>query len=115
MNEYYWQKKKFLLFILIGITVLMIFFIHKIEFSSNQECNYQIYSIEFNWYGMNATKLEENILIPLEQKLSGVEGLLEFNSTAQYSKTITTLYFDKTSDKKENYLAIKNKANIISP
>lgn len=108
MNEYYWQKKKFLLFILIGITVLMIFFIHKIEFSSNQECNYQIYSIEFNWYGMNATKLEENILIPLEQKLSGVEGLLEFNSTAQYSKTITTLYFDKTSDKKENYLAIKN-------
>ncbi len=103
-----WSRKKFLFFIFMAVTSLMSLLVYKIEFSSAAQSRYQVYSVEFDWFGMNSSKLEEVILIPFEQKLSALEGLLEFNSTAQYSKTVTTLYFPKDSDQKNNYLALKD-------
>ena len=103
-----WCRKKFLFFIFSAFTSLMILLVCKIEFSSAAQSRYQVYSVEFDWFGMNSSKLEEVILIPFEQKLSALEGLLEFNSSAQYSKTVTTLYFPKDSDQKNNYLALKD-------
>ncbi|WP_147634674.1 efflux RND transporter permease subunit [Treponema pectinovorum] len=104
----FYRRKIFLFFIFIAITLIFGICAFKVEKGFSKSSKYQIFSIEFDYFGMDSKKLEEIILIPLESLLMKMEDLKDLSSASQYSKTVTTAYFDKRSDFKRNYLSIRN-------
>lgn len=107
MNKIY-NSPVFTLFIFLIITIIFCIGASGIEIGETRESKYTIYSVEFNYYGMDASKMEEIITIPLEEKLISINGILEYKSDIQYSKATTTLYFSKKENSKNIYLSIRN-------
>ncbi len=79
-----------------------------IEIGNSNENRYYIFSIEFNYYGMDSKQIEEIITIPLEEKIMTIPGLTEFRSSCEYGKSLTTTYFSKKSDYKNTYLILRS-------
>ena len=81
------------IFIFAAVTVLMIFLCRNVKLSSADYRNEEIYTIEFNHYGMNCSKIESEITEPLEKVLQELPGLNSIQSRIEYSKSFTTLTF----------------------
>ena len=96
------------LFIFLILSIIFCVGAIGVEIGENRESKYIIYSVEFNYFGMDASKMEELITIPLEEQLISINGILEYKSDIQYSKTTTTLYFSKKDNSKNIYLSIRN-------
>ncbi|WP_191017570.1 efflux RND transporter permease subunit [Treponema zioleckii] len=88
--------KKFVFFVLASITAIIVIGVSNVEIGVKSNSKHDVFSIEFEYYGMDSSKIEELITIPLEQKLLGLENLLELTSTTEYGKSVTTVYFKKT-------------------
>ncbi|GHV96192.1 putative transporter [Spirochaetia bacterium] len=95
-------------FVVSAITVISLFIIRDIQFGESQDNRYMIYSIRFEYYGMDASEIENLITIPLEEKLGRLNDLHEMRSTVEYGKSITTLFFDRSVDHKTVYLSIRD-------
>ena len=100
------RKKAF--FIFMSITLILIISAFKIELGYSSNYMYDVFTVEFDYYGMDADKIEALITIPLEQELSALEGLLEIKSSVEYGKSSTTVYFTKSNDSDNTYLEIRN-------
>ena len=107
MNRLY-NSPVFALFIFLIISIILCTGAIGIEIGETKESKYNIYSVEFNYFGIDASKMEELITIPLEEKLISINGILEYKSDVQYSKSTTTLYFSKKENSKNIYLAVRN-------
>ena len=66
--------------------------------------------------GASADTLSKTVAAPIEEQLSGVEGLLYFNSSADSSGTLTiTATFDVGTDADQATFNISNRVNIALP
>ena len=108
MKNKIYNSPIFSLFVFLIITIIFCVGFVGVEIGETLESKYNIYSIEFNYYGMDASKMEELITIPLEEKLISINGILEYKSDIQYSKSTTTLYFSKKENSKNIYLTLRN-------
>ena len=95
-------------FIFAAITIICIFIIRNIQFGQSYDNRYVIYSIRFEYFGMDAKEIENIITIPLEEKLGAMNDLYEIRSTAEYGKSITTLFFSRKVNHKIVYLALRD-------
>ena len=108
MNNKVYNSPVFTIFVFLMITIVFCIGAIGIEFGETGNYKYTVYSIEFNYFGMDASKMEELITIPLEEKLVSINGILDYKSAIQYSKSTTSLYFSKKENSKNIYLAIRN-------
>lgn len=108
MTNKIYNSPVFTIFIFLIITIIFCIGASGIEFGETGNYKYTVYSIEFNYFGMDASKMEELITIPLEEKLVSINGILDYKSDIQYSKSTTSLYFSKKENSKNIYLAIRN-------
>lgn len=83
---------------LILISAFFSYSLTKIKIGNSNSSQYSIYSIIFEYYGIDPLKLEKIITIPLEEQLSQLDAVHEIKSTIQFNKTITTIQFYKTAD-----------------
>ena len=66
--------------------------------------------------GASADTLSKTVAAPIEEQLSGVEGLLYFNSSADSSGTLTiTATFDIGTDVNQATFNVSNRVNIALP
>ncbi|GHV92076.1 acriflavin resistance protein [Spirochaetia bacterium] len=72
-----------------------------------------MYSIRFEYYGVDAAEMEKTITIPLEEKIAGLEGIIEVLSTCEYGKSYTTIYFSKKINAKNTYLALRDAVDTL--
>ena len=79
----------------------------KIDFGQIRNSKYNVYSIEFDYYGVDSNRIEEIITIPLEEKIIELEGLVELRSSSEYNKSYVSAYFTKHTNNKELYLSIR--------
>ncbi len=109
MNGWFYSRK-LVFFVLAGITAVICAGAFQIELGIKADSKNDVFTVEFDWYGMDSSKIENSITIPLEQKLMGLEGLLDLTSTSEYGKAVSTLYFKKNGAKsaKNTYLSIRN-------
>ena len=82
MNRLY-NSPVFALFIFLIISIILCTGAIGIEIGETKESKYNIYSVEFNYFGIDASKMEELITIPLEEKLISINGILEYKSDVQ--------------------------------
>ncbi len=108
MNLTGWYKKRItVFFILCSFSVIMLASILKLDFGQIRNSKYNVYSIEFDYYGVDSNRIEEIITIPLEEKIIELEGLVELRSSSEYNKSYVSAYFNKTTNNKELYLSIR--------
>ncbi len=109
MSRWY-SSRKLVFFVLAGITAIISAGAFRIELGIRADSRNDVFTVEFDWYGMDSSKIENSITIPLEQKLMGLEGLLDLTSTSEYGKSVSTLYFKKNGSRnaKNTYLSIRN-------
>ncbi|WP_443738772.1 efflux RND transporter permease subunit [Treponema sp.] len=103
-----YNSSVFAMFVFLIITIIFCIGASGIEFGETNNYKYTVYSIEFNYFGIDAPKMEEMITIPLEEKLGSVNGILDYKSDIQYGKSTTSLYFSKKENSKNIYLAIRD-------
>lgn len=108
MNNTWYSKKIFSFFILAAISIILIFSASKIEIGESNDSRYTIYSIIFEYYGMDSRQIENQITIPIEEEIMSLSDLIELRSTVEYGKSTTTAYFKKNVDTKTTYLNIRN-------
>ncbi|MES2580428.1 MAG: multidrug efflux RND transporter permease subunit [Pseudomonadota bacterium] len=72
--------------------------------------------ITANYPGASADTLSKTVAAPIEEQLSGVEGLLYFNSSADSSGTLTiTATFEIGTDVNQATFNVSNRVNIALP
>lgn len=108
MKKTWYSRPTLSFFILAAISVILFFSASKIELGETNDSRYTIYSVIFEYYGMDSRQIENFITIPLEEKLMSLSQLVELRSTVEYGKTTTTAYFEKNVDTKNTYLNIRN-------
>lgn len=95
-------------FIFSVITVTSLFIIRNMNFGESRDSRYTVFSVRFEYYGMDAKEIENIITIPLEENIRTLNNLFEIRSTVEYGKSTTTLFFDRTVNEKNIYLSLRN-------
>ncbi|MBE6355027.1 efflux RND transporter permease subunit [Treponema sp.] len=108
MNNKFYNTPKKAFFIFLIISFIFTFSSFNNEIGEKKDSKYTIYSVEFEYFGMDSNKIEELITIPLEERLTPLPGIIELKSSIEYSKSITTIFFNKDKDIKKNYLSLRN-------
>lgn len=95
-------------FILSAFTIIFILSALRIQIGIENESKYNTYTIEFNYYGVDAQRIEQIITKPLESKIMSLSDILEIRSNIEFGKSITSVYFKKSKDKDSQYLSLRN-------
>ena len=113
MNRSWYSKKTFILFVFLSISLIFLFSGRNIELGNSSNSKYAVYSIRFEYFGMDAENIERIITIPLEEKISCMSNLIELRSTVEYGKSTTTAYFNKKIKSRNTYLEIRNYVDTL--
>ncbi len=113
MNRTWYSKKTFILFVFLSISLIFLFSGRNIELGNSSNSKYAVYSIRFEYFGMDAANIERIITIPLEEKISCMGNLMELRSTVEYGKSTTTAYFSKKINSRNTYLEIRNYVDTL--
>lgn len=113
MDTKWFSRKKLVFFIFATITLISLVISKELKIGQSEDNRYTIYSIRFEYYGMDATEMERIITIPLEEKITSLNDLLEIRSVAEYGKSITTVYFNKKINHKNTYLALRDAVDTL--
>lgn len=109
----WYERPKLAFFVFAAVTVCLIACALRIEIGESYDGRYTVFSVEFDYYGVDADKIERLITIPLEEKILPLAGLVELDSSAENGKSTTTAYFNKKVDAKNVYLSIGNVVNTL--
>jgi len=104
----FYKKTISLFFIFMCFCLVSIFIAKDINLGQQQNNRYIVYSIRFEYFGMDAQSLEKIITKPLEESISAMSSLVELRSTCEYGLAITTALFEKSVNKKNTYLTLRN-------
>lgn len=107
-HKNWYKKQKTAFFIFASFTILFIFTGRKLNFGSTAESRYNIFSIEFEYFGMDAALIEKIITIPLEEKINSTANLSEMRSVTENGKATFTMWFPKSTDIKKTYMTLRN-------
>lgn len=91
-------------FALLCLTFLAIYSLKNLRLSKAAPSEYENYAVEFEWFGMDAEKIEKLVAIPFEEKISKLPGLVSASSTCEHSKCAASLVFEK--NERSSYQAL---------
>ena len=109
----WYERPKLAFFVFAAVTVCLIACALRIEIGESYDGRYTVFSVEFDYYGVDADKIERLVTIPLEEKILPLAELVELNSSAENGKSTTTAYFNKKVDAKNVYLSIGNVVDTL--
>src|SRR5574344_2766196 len=104
----WYSKTSFSFFVFCSFCFIHLIFCRNLKLGNSTDRRYTVYSITFEYYGVDASRIESLITMQIEEKLLGMNGLVDCRSLIEYGKTTTTVYFDKCIDQTTSYLALRN-------
>ena len=102
----YFSKKKFF-FIFAIISVLFIYSALNIKFTDTQDFKFHVFTVKFEYYGMDPVAIEKIITKPLEEKLCELDSIYEIKSTCRFNESVTSLWFYRSCNLDLTYLKIR--------
>ena len=102
----YSSKKKFF-FIFAIISVLFIYSALNIKFTDAQDFKFHVFTVKFEYYGMDPVAIEKIITKPLEEKLCELDSIYEIKSTCRFNESVTSLWFYRSCNLDLTYLKIR--------
>ncbi|MDR3191873.1 MAG: efflux RND transporter permease subunit [Treponema sp.] len=100
-------------FAFVMVSVLCVYILRQEELGEAGEGRYRVYSVRFEYFGMDETEIERLITIPLEEKISGLGDIYEIRSVSEYGKSVSSVYFDRKADGKRLYLALRDAVDAL--
>ena len=91
MNRTWYSKRIVVVFIFLIISLFFLYSARDIKLGNVENSKYAVYSIRFEYFGMDAENIERIITVPLEEKISCMSNLLELRSTVEYGKSLTMI------------------------
>lgn len=107
MTSWY-EKTKSPMLVLSAITLIFLFCGRNYNFGNNQNYNYHVFTIEFQFFEMDSSQLEKLITIPLEEKFNEIPFMTEMKSVTENGNVRITTFFYKSANSKKIYLIIRN-------
>lgn len=98
-------------FALLCMLLLSIYSLRNIRLTKSAPSEYENYTVEFEYYGMDAERMEKLISIPFEEIATKLDGLVSISSESEYSKSVTRLVFEK--GKNSSYAALSAAADEL--
>jgi HAE1 family hydrophobic/amphiphilic exporter-1 len=95
------------------VSVLCVYILRQEELGESGEGRYRVYSVRFEYFGMDGTEIERLITIPLEEKISGLGDIYQIRSVSEYGKSVSSVYFDRNTDGKRIYLALRDAVDTL--
>ncbi len=109
MNFY--SHKKAAALSLAGLVVLSAFSLKRLDLSCRVPNKEDVFSVEFEYFGIDAEQIEKIIAEPLEEKIRAIENLSSLSTTCEYSKCMATASFTKGG--KNPYVALSEAADSL--
>lgn len=109
MNLY--SHKKAAALSLAALVVLSAFSLKGLDLSCRVPSKEDFFSVEFEYFGIDAEQIEKIIAEPLEEKIRAIENLSSLATTCEYSKCTTTASFKKGG--KNPYVALSEAADSL--
>lgn len=95
MEKFKGKKKP--LFILAALSILSLYSAKDLQVTCVPAGERENYSVEVEYFGMDAQKIERTIAIPLEEKISSLDKLICVQTVCENSKCSVNAAFEKTS------------------
>lgn len=109
MNFY--SHKKAAALLLAVLVLISAFSLKRLDISCRVPNKEDVFSVEFEYFGMDAEQIEKVIAEPLEEKISAIENLTRLTTTCEYSKCTTTAAFKKGDE--NPYIALSETADSL--
>lgn len=109
MNFY--SHKKAAALLLAALVLISAFSLKGLDISCRVPNKEDVFSVEFEYFGIDAAQIEKIIAEPLEEKISAIENLAHLTTTCEYSKCTTTAAFKKGG--KNPYIALSEAADSL--
>ena len=110
MKAFKSRRKAF--FVLAALCSLCLYSLKDLRLTCVPPAAFESYAVEFDWFGMDAEKIERAIAIPLEEKIGGLENLVCVSSVCEWSKCKTSAVFLKA--KRPAFFALSAAASELS-
>ncbi len=113
MARNWYQRPVLLFFVFLSLCLIMAFAARNMELGQSSSSSYHLFSVEFDYFGMDAESLESLIALPLEEAVMGLPGLMDMEIQCQYGKVSGTFYFYPTEKQKNVYLWLRDKVDTL--
>lgn len=98
-------------FALLCLAFLSIYSLKNLRLTQATPSEYENYAVEFEWFGMDAEKIEKLLALPFEEKISRLPGLVSVSLSCEHSKCLASLVFEKS--KRPSYAAVSAAADEL--
>ena len=113
MAKNWYQRPVLVFFVFLSLCLIMAFAARNMELGQSSSSSYHLFSVEFDYFGMDAESLESLIALPLEEAVLGLPGLMDMEIQCQYGKVSGTFYFYPTEKQKNVYLWLRDKVDTL--
>ncbi len=113
MARNWYQRPVLVFFVFMSICLIMAFSARTLELGQSSTSAYHLFSVEFDYYGMDAENLESLIALPLEEAMLGLPGLMDMEIQCQYGQVYGTFYFYPRENPKSIYLWLRDKVDTL--
>ena len=113
MAKNWYQRPVLVFFVFLSFCLMMAFAARNMELGQSASSSYHLFSVEFDYYGMDAESLESLIALPLEEAIMGLPGLMDMEIQCQYGQVRGTFYFYPTEKQKNVYLWLRDKVDTL--
>ena len=113
MARKWYQQPVLVFFVFLSLCLIMAFAARNMELGQSSSSSYHLFSVEFDYFGMDAESLESLIALPLEEAVLGLPGLMDMEIQCQYGKVSGTFYFYPTEKQKNVYLWLRDKVDTL--
>ena len=113
MARKWYQRPVLVFFVFLSLCLIMAFAARNMELGQSSSSSYHLFSVEFDYFGMDAESLESLIALPLEEAVMGLPGLMDMEIQCQYGKVSGTFYFYHTEKQKNVYLWLRDKVDTL--
>ena len=113
MAKNWYQRPVLVFFVFLSFCLMMAFAARNMELGQSASSSYHLFSVEFDYYGMDAESLESLIALPLEEAIMGLPGLMDMEIQCQYGQVRGTFYFYPMEKQKNVYLWLRDKVDTL--
>ena len=113
MNKNWYQRPVLVFFMFASISLVLAFSSKDMELGQSSGSSYHIFSVEFEYFGMDAKTMEDLIALKLEEAVMSLPGILDMEIQCQYGRLSGIFYFFPTENQKTVYLGLRDKVNSL--
>ena len=100
------------LFVLLALVAASLYLAKGLSITCVPPSEKEFYTVEFEWFGMDAEKIERLVALPLEEKIGGLEKLVSLSTVCEWSKCSASAVFEKSG--RGAFFALSAAANELS-